>query len=168
MQETRNYCFGSKKCSTTLRQTKTGKHECQDITTTLLLYFGALVLTYFCLKKGRTTFFRLETIVASLLHLMVLHFKVIFNQESARFWWKSENRKWDIESREWVFKNCFKATNITVTLIYFLVMKHSHFIAANLFYGIAIAFFPSVSSDLYNFIFIIISSLHNLKWNLSM
>ena len=36
MQETRNNCFGSKICSTTLRQTKTGKHECR----TLLLYFG--------------------------------------------------------------------------------------------------------------------------------
>ena len=30
MQETRNNCFGSKKCSTTLRQAKTGKHECRN------------------------------------------------------------------------------------------------------------------------------------------
>ena len=32
MQETRNNFFGSKKCSTTLRQAKTGKHECQKLT----------------------------------------------------------------------------------------------------------------------------------------
>ena len=31
MQETRNNCFGSKICSTTLRQMKTGKHECRNI-----------------------------------------------------------------------------------------------------------------------------------------
>ena len=36
MQEARNNCFESKKRSTTLRQAKTGKHECR----TLLLYFG--------------------------------------------------------------------------------------------------------------------------------
>ena len=36
MQETRNKCFGSKKCSTTLCQAKKGKHKCR----TLLLYFG--------------------------------------------------------------------------------------------------------------------------------
>ena len=32
MQETRNNCFGSKICSTTLRQAKTDKHECRNIT----------------------------------------------------------------------------------------------------------------------------------------
>ena len=31
MQETRNNCFRSKKRSTTLLQTKTGKHECQPV-----------------------------------------------------------------------------------------------------------------------------------------
>ena len=31
-QETRNNCFLPKKCSTTLRQAKAGKHECQNIT----------------------------------------------------------------------------------------------------------------------------------------
>ena len=35
MGETRNNCFGSKKCSTTLRQAKTGKHEWQNITAML-------------------------------------------------------------------------------------------------------------------------------------
>ena len=36
MQETHNNCFGSKKCSTTLRQAKTGKRECRNITATYL------------------------------------------------------------------------------------------------------------------------------------
>ena len=40
MQETRNNCFGSKICSTTLRQAKTGKHECRNITAT---YFAFLL-----------------------------------------------------------------------------------------------------------------------------
>ena len=40
MQETRNNNFGSKKCSTTLRQAKTGKHECRNVTATSLLHFG--------------------------------------------------------------------------------------------------------------------------------
>ena len=35
VQETRNNCFGSKKCSTTLCQLKTGKHECQNVTALL-------------------------------------------------------------------------------------------------------------------------------------
>ena len=38
MQETNNNCFGSKICSTTLCQGKTGKHECRNITVTY--YFG--------------------------------------------------------------------------------------------------------------------------------
>ena len=38
-------------------------------------YIYALVLTYFLLTKGRVTFFRLETIVASFLHHMVLFSK---------------------------------------------------------------------------------------------
>ena len=52
MQETRNNCFG---------------------------YISALVLTCFRLKKGRATFFRPETIVASFLHSMVLLPKVLLN-----------------------------------------------------------------------------------------
>ena len=43
-----------------------------------------LVLTCYRLKKGRATFYRPETIVASLLLLMVLSFKVIFNHTSKR------------------------------------------------------------------------------------
>ena len=43
-------------------------------------YISALVLNCFRLKKGRATFFRPETIVASFLHSMVLLPKVIFNQ----------------------------------------------------------------------------------------
>ena len=42
-------------------------------------YISALVLTCYRLKKGRATFYRPETIVASLLLLMVLSLKVIFN-----------------------------------------------------------------------------------------
>ena len=47
-------------------------------TCTLLFLFSTLVLTCYRLKKGRATFFRPKTIVASFLHLMVLSFKVIF------------------------------------------------------------------------------------------
>ena len=36
MQETRNNCFGSKKCSTTFRQAKTGKHEYRNVTATYI------------------------------------------------------------------------------------------------------------------------------------
>ena len=48
----------------------------------LVLYiavtFLALVLTCFCMTKGRATYFRPETIVASFLHLIVLLLKVLF------------------------------------------------------------------------------------------
>ena len=57
MQETRNNCFRSKKCSTTLRQAKTGKQECRNVTAT---YMSSLVLTCFCLMKGCAAFFRLD------------------------------------------------------------------------------------------------------------
>ena len=42
-------------------------------------YFSALVLTCYRLKKGHATFYRPKTIVTSLLLLMVLSFKEIFN-----------------------------------------------------------------------------------------
>ena len=42
--------------------------------------FMALVLTYFCLTKGRVTFFRPTIIVVSSLHLVVLISKVFNNQ----------------------------------------------------------------------------------------
>ena len=77
MQETRNYCFGSKICSTSLRQAKTGKHLCQNMPVTLLLHFGTPVY----LTKGRTTYFWPETIVASFLHLMVVLSKVLLNDK---------------------------------------------------------------------------------------
>ena len=79
MQETRNNCFGSKKCSTILLQVKTGKHKSRNVH---CCYVSTLVLTYFPLTKGRATFFRPETIVVSFLHLMVLFYKVIFNHTS--------------------------------------------------------------------------------------
>ena len=47
-------------------------------------YISALVLTCFRLTKGRVKFFRLETIVDSFFHLMVLFFKVILNHTSKR------------------------------------------------------------------------------------
>ena len=67
MQETRNNCFGSKKSSTTLRQAKTGKHECRNVTATC---------------QGRATFFRPETIIESFQSAII--FKVIFNHTSKR------------------------------------------------------------------------------------
>ena len=81
MQETRNNCFWSKKCSTTLRQAKTSKHERRNVTAT---YISALVLTCFRLTKGHAMFFRPERIVASFLHLMVLLFKVLLNHSLKR------------------------------------------------------------------------------------
>ena len=71
MQETRNNCFGSKIYSMTLRQAKIGKHECRNITSTCCC---------FCLTKGRATYFRPKTIVASFLHFMVLLSKVLLNR----------------------------------------------------------------------------------------
>ena len=95
MQKTRNNCFGSKKCNTTLRQAKTSKHKCRNVTAMYLdqysnmlcCYISALVLTCFRLTKGRATYFQLETIVASVLHLMVLLFKVLFNHSWKRDLW---------------------------------------------------------------------------------
>ena len=85
MQETRNKCFGSKKHSTTLLSAK-GKYECGNIMLHLLhcCYIKALMLTYFHLTKGRVTFFRSETIVTSLLHLMELFFKMLFNHSTLK------------------------------------------------------------------------------------
>ena len=72
MQETRNNCFGSKKCSTTLLQAKTVKHECRNVIVTRCCYSN-------CYCNVTATFFRPETIVASFLHSMVLLPKVFFN-----------------------------------------------------------------------------------------
>ena len=74
------------KCSITLRQAKTSKHECRNVTATLVrcCYISALMLTYFRPTKGRAMFFRLETILASLLQLVVLFSEVISNHTSKR------------------------------------------------------------------------------------
>ena len=64
LTETRNNCFRLKKCSTTF----------------CVLFTCSSLLTCFRLTKGRATFFRPETIVASFLHLMALFFKVIFQR----------------------------------------------------------------------------------------
>ena len=75
MQETCNNCLGLKNRSTALRQAKTSKQECQNVTAvtfrTLLLHFGS-------------TFFQTETIVASFWHRVVLFFKVLSNHSSKR------------------------------------------------------------------------------------
>ena len=56
--------FWVKKCSTTLLQAKTGKHECRNVTATYICrYVSALILTCFCLKKGRATFFDLKQLL---------------------------------------------------------------------------------------------------------
>ena len=47
-------------------------------------YISAVVLTCFCLTKGRATFFRLETIVANFLHLRMLIWEVFINHFSKR------------------------------------------------------------------------------------
>ena len=64
MQETHNKCLGSKIYSTTLLQAKTGKHKGRNALVRCY-YISALVLICLRLKKGRATFFRPETIVAS-------------------------------------------------------------------------------------------------------
>ena len=45
---------------------------------------SAFVLPYFCLTKCHFTFFGPETIVSNFLHLLVLFFKVMFNNTSKR------------------------------------------------------------------------------------
>ena len=77
MQETRNNCFGSKMGITTLRQAKRGKHECRNPYVAVI--FRHLYCTCFRVKKGYAMYFQPETIVASFLRLMVLLFKVLFN-----------------------------------------------------------------------------------------
>ena len=50
-------------------------------------YISVVVLTCFCLKKGRATFFRPETIVASFLHRMVYFSKCYYTiPQNASFW----------------------------------------------------------------------------------
>ena len=71
MQKTHNNCFGSKIHSVTFDQVKTGKHEYQNITATTNNIL-ALMLTSCHLLKGHGMYFQLETIVVTLLHLMVL------------------------------------------------------------------------------------------------
>ena len=77
MEKTRNNCFGSKKRGMTLRQMKTGKLECRNVTATCCCYISTLVLTCFRLTKGRAMFFRPETIVVSFLHLYGVTFQSV-------------------------------------------------------------------------------------------
>ena len=78
MQETRNNCFGSKKRRTTLLQSKTSKHECRNVTATLVLHSGTRAYL-FSPEEGSCYVFRPETIIASFFHSMVLLSKVLFN-----------------------------------------------------------------------------------------
>ena len=61
---------------------QTGVLKYDWISTIRYCYISARVLICFRLNKGRATFFRHETIVASFLYLMVLFFKVIVNHTS--------------------------------------------------------------------------------------
>ena len=69
IQVTRINCFEPKKRNRALREAKTGKHECCNITA---MYTAVFLLTYFRLTKGRVIFFLPEIAVANFLHLMVL------------------------------------------------------------------------------------------------
>ena len=70
MQKTRNNCLGRK--------------NFQYHFSKLLLHFGTRAYLLSPEKGCATVFFRPETIVASLLHLMVLFFKVLLNHCSKR------------------------------------------------------------------------------------
>ena len=84
-KKTCNNWFGSKKCSMTLRQAITGKHECQKVTAT---YFLALMLTCYCLTKGSAAFFDLKQLLQVFLHLMVFIFQSDFSTilQNASLW----------------------------------------------------------------------------------
>ena len=132
MQETRNNCFGSKNVarpffrrnqlstSAEMQQQRTKPNTMVFVINfNLAIVFGfvrcccnsALLLNCFRLKKGRDTFFRPETIVASFLHFMVFLPKVLFNHVTmylhTEFEWNSqsnffqirwsENLNWDIK-----------------------------------------------------------------------
>ena len=56
MQKTRNNCFGSKNCSTTLRQAKTGKHKCRNVTATLLLRVSCIL--WYCFQNDFQPYFK--------------------------------------------------------------------------------------------------------------
>ena len=51
MQETRNNCLGSKKCSTTLHQALTDKHECQNVTATYKTKYNQIRWQHLNLKQ---------------------------------------------------------------------------------------------------------------------
>ena len=58
MQETRNSCFGSKKRRTTLRQAKTGKRECRNVTATYVaIIFRHSYLPVFAWRRIVLRFF---------------------------------------------------------------------------------------------------------------
>ena len=81
---------GRKKGSMTLRQAKTGKRECRNVTACWHSCWKRIVW----LTKVRATFFRLEKIVASFLHLMVLLFKMLSNHSSKRQFLVLHCRTW--------------------------------------------------------------------------
>ena len=56
MQETRHNCFGSKKCSTTLPQAKTGKHGCRNVTVKNASFWCAIVVLVSGIKTDEPVF----------------------------------------------------------------------------------------------------------------
>ena len=57
MQEIRNNCFGSKKCGMTLRQAKTGKHECRNVTASYGVILQSDIHPYFKNVRFRCSIF---------------------------------------------------------------------------------------------------------------
>ena len=113
MQETRNNCFGC-------------------------CYILALVLTCYRLKKGRATFFRPETIVASFLHVTVFLPKVLFNHSKYCFGVKfSKWRFWSIYKIR-VPKNTFLTVDLCVSVCICITQKLITAYASNLVFYICI------------------------------
>ena len=63
MQEACDNCFGLKKRNAILCQAKTGKHQYRNITTFSCTYILALMLTCFCLTKGRVICFTSDSVI---------------------------------------------------------------------------------------------------------
>ena len=99
MQEIRNNCFGGKSVARPFVKRKQVNTGAVIIQQCKYIYHTYRILTYASIKqkrilqhshlqiissKKRVTLFRLETIVASFLHLMVLFYKVIINRTLRR------------------------------------------------------------------------------------
>ena len=93
MQETRNNCFGSKKCSTTLRQAETNKHACRNVKAVTFwlscllvfarLHFGTRAYL-FSPDEGSCYIFSTRNNYCEFLACYSVNIKVIFNHTSKR------------------------------------------------------------------------------------